>query len=632
MNNKRSYMVSAVFFISFMALLAGSIWAQQKYTSSDSVFNKDNEASADSLTMSNDPEKEAQKNLPIESDTAQTASQIQPVTWTQVQPEVGQAASTQNAIQPETKYQEITPKTDAGKKVAEETSAKDKLAEVISVSFKDTDLKQILSILADTYDLNILAGDDVKGPVTVNFKNVPLGDVLKQVLKLKNFTYIWEGNIIKVVSAEEVIDTRLFTLSHIPLDLATEVIADKLSKEGKSKMNTSTNQLIVTDTIARLDIIEKILDDIDIPPAQVRIETKLVDITHNDLDNIGVKWETTDLGIKMPWVGGSKAKMTKSDFSNPGSSTTLSGGQFVFGFAQGAATVTATIDALVEFKKARVIANPSITTLNNIEARINIGEKYPIREQTQTSTGTLETTRFVDVGTTLKVTPKINHDGTIQLVIHPEVSSVASALDAGPRITTREADTTVIVKDGETLVIAGLLQVEDDVNKSRVPILSSIPILGLLFSSQDKDKQQKELVIFMTPHILNKADKESYAEKTKVPSEFELVGERLNAVEIFNKAQDLERGETLQTRVFPVETRVAEAAREYQRCAQIYPDNFYADIALFRAGQIFENKLKNWPDALTCYQDIVENYPNSIYLGHAKKRLRKLMNKAEHLG
>lgn len=513
---------------------------------------------------------------------------------------------------------------------------KERLNQVVSLSFSDIDLKQALTVIAENYDLNILAGDEVKGTVTINFKDVPLGDCLIQMLKMKNFTYRWEGSIIKIVSAEEVVETRAFAVNHITLDLISEIVADKISKDGKIKMNTATNQLIVTDTISKLDDISGIIEEVDMPPAQVRIETKLIDVTHTDLDNLGIKWETADLNIKLPkfFQGeqGSHAekKMNQLDFTNSGTSSTLTGGQFVLGFLQGSSTVTATIDALIELKKAKVISNPSITTLNNIEARITIGEKYPIREQTQTSTGTLETTRFVDVGTTLKVTPKINNDGTIQLVLHPEVSSVSSAIDAGPRITTREADTTVIVRDGETLIIAGLLQTEDNLNKSRIPILGSLPLVGSLFSSRDKNKGQKELVIFMTPHILNRSDKGAYDANPQQVLETELTGERLNALEMFNKAEDLERGESLQTRVFPAESRYVEAAKNYERICLIYPENYYADIGLFRAAQIYEYKLRDRMSALTCYQKIMEAYPDGAYNIDAKRHVSKLIAKLDY--
>lgn len=510
---------------------------------------------------------------------------------------------------------------------------KERLKQNVSVSFKDMELKQALSILAETYDLNILASDDVKGNITINFKDVSLSDALTQMLNPKNFTYKWEGNIIKVISSEEAIETQIYSISHINLDLAKEIIADKISKDGKVRLNAATNQLIVTDTITKQETIKKILEDVDIPPAQVRIETKLIDISHTDLDNLGVKWQTSALTEPMTFIDRMvgrkhKTKLTQADYvNNTGSSADLTAGQFVIAFSQGSATVTATIDALIRGRKARIIANPAITALNNVEARITIGEKYPIREQTQTSTGTLETTRFVDVGTTLKVTPKINHDNTIQLTIHPEVSSVASTITDGPRITTREADTTVIVKDGDTLIMAGLLSTNDNFTKTRIPVLGYLPIIGMLFSSQDKDKEQKELVIFMTPHILNRADKGAYEPKTRIPSEIELSGEKINMVEMFNKAEDLERGESIQTKVFPPQARFTEAAKTYERVASLYPASYYAEVAFYRAAQIYEYKLKEYESALSCYAKIVESYPKSEYLARVKNRIKKIEKK-----
>jgi type IV pilus assembly protein PilQ len=500
------------------------------------------------------------------------------------------------------------------------------LKQLVDVNFQDMDLKRALSILAETYDLNILAGDEVKGAVTINFKQVPLEDILAQILKLKDFAYQWEGSIIKVISAAEDVQTRVFSVNHISLDLAQEVIADNLSDQGKIRLNLATNQLIITDITSKLDSLNQTLADIDKTPQQVRIETRLIDVSHNDLNNLGVVWTTSGLNVKVPGglYQGGKTVLSQADYSNAGTSSTLSNGQFTFGFAQRGASITATIDALIRETKAKVIANPSITTLNSVEARITIGTKYPIREQTQTSTGTLETTRFVDVGTTLRVTPKINADGTIQLKVHPEVSSVASTVDAGPVITTREADTTVIVNDGETLIIAGLLQTEDNLNKSRIPILGSIPFIGKLFSSQDKDKDQKELVIFMTPQIIDVAGKIIRPQADNRPTEVELVAERVEAAEMFDKAEDLAKGISLQAKAFPRKTRLKEAAKTYQRISFLFPDNYYADVGLYKAGYLYETKLKNYPAALDCYRKILSNYPQGVYLAKAKQRIRRL--------
>jgi tetratricopeptide (TPR) repeat protein len=229
------------------------------------------------------------------------------------------------------------------------------------------------------------------------------------------------------------------------------------------------------------------------------------------------------------------------------------------------------------------------------------------------------------VGTTLKVTPKINNNGTIQMTVHPEVSSVSTTVDAGPVITTREADTSVLVKDGETLIIAGLLQTQDDLNKSRIPFLGSIPIIGALFSSRDKDKEQKELVIFMTPRILNLSGKTANPSLAKEPSEIELSGERVNAIEMFDKAQDLENGTSLQARVFPVGVRLSEAAQIYERISVIFPDNYYAQIGLYRAGRLYESKLGEYAAAISCYGRIIEKYPKSAYAREAENRINKII-------
>jgi len=520
---------------------------------------------------------------------------------------------------------------------------KEKLKTIVSLSFTRADLKTTLVAMGKLYDVNILAGDDVRGTVTVSLKDVTIEDALKSILRMNNYTYLVEGEIIQVVAFEEEKITDCVNLNFIEGSLAAEMAGKILSQDATVKINESMNQLVITDKPVNIEKVRDFLKRIDLPPQQVMIEAKLVDISHSDLDNLGISW-TGSLNLKMPFnrikpgkwhrggEGGADAndtKLTTFDGDITGPSTDLSGGQLALGFVQGASTLDVTIDALVQNQKAKLLACPTIAALNNVEARITIGEKYPIREQTQTTTGTLETTRFVDVGITLKVTPKITRDGYIQMAVHPEVSSVSSTLDAGPRITTREADTTVIVPDNQTFVIAGLIKDDGTTTNSKVPVLGYLPIVGLLFSNRAKSIDQKELAIFITPHLIN-VEKDN---PIQLPQDtFEGISGNLSAVSLYEHARDLELGESLAARNKQDIIRCMEAARMYEDLADQFPIHPLAPEAMYRAAGLNYSKLGNLEKAKELYEKIVKQYKHSTYVKDSQRAAAKIDKRLKKLG
>jgi type II secretory pathway component GspD/PulD (secretin) len=150
-----------------------------------------------------------------------------------------------------------------------------------------------------------------------------------------------------------------------------------------------------------------------------------------------------------------------------------------------------------------VLSSPKVATINNKEAKILLGEKYPYTTQTVNSNGTTQETKFLDVGIKLTVTPTINADKKISLQVHPEVSLFSSLTAAGPRIATREALTTVIVSNGETAVIGGLITDNDQNLAASVPLMGELPIIGHFFKHTTKSKERTELLVFITPQIVN---------------------------------------------------------------------------------------------------------------------------------
>ncbi len=503
----------------------------------------------------------------------------------------------------------------------------------VSLSFTNANLKNVLNGLAKTYRLNIVAGEDVNGTVTLTLRDVALQDALRQMLKLNGFGFTLRDGIIEIAKLKEKRVGELIHLKYLAPDTALEFIHPLASEGSVLKADEVANAILVSDYLSNIQAMRDLLADVDNQPQQVLIESKLLDIRHTDLDNLGLSLtkisDTIALKSRNDDNSGTRLnpKLLLSSGSvnlpGPAASSDIPTGQFVTTATIGSTrAVTATLDALIRDKRVKVIANPTILTVNNVEAKITIGEKFPIREQTQTTTGTLQTTRFVDVGTTLRVTPKITNDGYIQMHLHPEVSAVSATLDAGPRVTTREADTTVILRDGQSLVIAGLLQEDETLVKGKVPILADIPFIGLLFQNRSKSNEQKELVIVITPHLINVS-----LPSVPVVTAAQQVAARLDVEDLFEQAAALDTRTSLQARQMPEIARQFAALEAYRQVVAHYPTHPYAMESLWRIGRIARDRLHDLDEAGVAYQQLIAQFPEGKYRAQAEWKLNEILRR-----
>ena len=516
----------------------------------------------------------------------------------------------------------------------------DPLKEKISLDYKDADISSVLRSLSYTYGLNLVTSTEVKGKVTISLKDVTLGEALDALLSANGYNYSRKGNIIYITpgTAEGAqLVSEPVILKYLKAADAQNLLRKVLSPKGDIKVDEIANLFIVTDYQANIDKLKELLKAIDKAPQQVLIEAKIVDITSKDLQNLGVTWQvdfSPGKGLFSRHNVETVSERLKGTATIAGPSSSLSGGQFKLdALTLKGISATATLDALIQDQKAHLLASPSIVVLNNREARIIIGEKVPYKERTQTTTGTTETTKFIDVGTTLRVTPSINADGYITLNIHPEVSSVSALLDAGPRITTREADTTVRVNEGETIVIGGLIKQEDNRTKSRVPILGYIPIVGYLFSNRSKDQTQVELAVFITPKIL-RSRKEMLAEG-KSPYEEEayvniMATGSLNAqMKLYEKARHLQTATGLEARRKEGWHLKRQSLSLYENIFTQFPDGPKAPEVGYRAARIYYYDLGELYMARDMCAKVASNYPNSPYASKARSLYRAITNRLE---
>ena len=522
----------------------------------------------------------------------------------------------------------------AGEKSATVESLEERLKKKISLDYKDADLHSVLRSIAWTYGLNLVTSPDIKGKVTISLQDVTIEEALDAILAINGLTYTRRKDIIFIAPGDsEMVEIKneVVFLKYIAAGEAQNLLRRALSPKGDIKIDELSNSLIVSDFSTNIAKLKELLGKIDVAPTQVLIEAKIVDMTSTDLRALGVKWDADyspghgifDRSTKYP-------ERLKGTIDMTEESAGLSGGQLTIDtFTLKHLTVTATIDALVKDGKANLLASPSIAVLNGQEARIIIGERYPYKERTQTATGTTETTKFVDIGTTLRVTPQVNEDGYITMRVHPEVSSLYASLDAGPRITTREADTTVRVKEGETLVIGGLIKQKDNRSRGKIPIFGDIPIIGFLFSRSERDMEQKELAVFITPRILRSREEMELLSKEKVAREEVYVTldktAQLSIVSrLFKKANNLDKGYGLASRRKSEQFRKAQALSLFEHIFTEFPDSEKAPEAKFRAGMIYYRDLKDYKKAKDIFSRVISDYPESPFATKAKYYLRKM--------
>ena len=516
----------------------------------------------------------------------------------------------------------------------------ERLKQIINIEYKEAELTNVLRSLSWTYKLNIVTGPDVKGKVNINLQEISVEQALQAILTVNGLIYSKRGGVIYISSGDASvveIRTQVISLQYVTATQAQNLAKEVLSPKGDIKIDEVSNTIIVTDYESSIAKIKELISQVDLAPKQVLIEAKIVDITSTDLRSLGLQWDTD----YQPVTGGLFGRKTRAAEAltggfNLGSSSDLDTGQFTLdALTLKNATFTGRVDSLLQDGKAELLASPSIAVINGQEARIVIGERFPYKERTQTTSGTTETTKFVDIGVTLKVTPQINDDGYITLAVHPEVSSLLQSLDAGPRITTREADTTVRVKQGETLIIGGLIRQSDNTGKSSIPFLGNIPVIGTFFSNLDVSKEQKELAVFITPRILfSREEALKLGRKDELKESYTLLDRTsiLSVTErIFEKAKNLDTGVGLDSVRKTEDYRKQQALGYYETIYKQFPESQRAAESEYNSAMIHWKYYKDFKRAKIVLASLISDFPNSKFAEKSRENYKEIEKQEEQI-
>lgn len=372
-------------------------------------------------------------------------------------------------------------------------------------NFMDEDIRVVLHTLAKISDVDMVIDDSVKGNITIKLSDVTFDTALQLITEGKGVSYRKIGNSYIIESSDmgvtEVI--RLQYTRAVDIKKTIDPIATNL--KIKIEIDDISNSLLITGPPTGCARIKTILTAIDILQQQVTLEAKVVAINKSNMKEIGVDW-TWDPAFKYPeqkteyeTVDGVKTTtVTTTREKNVG---TIKFGRSPIGIPY-EFYYQAKINALISNGNAKILASPKVMTVNGKEARVFIGDHIPVLTETITNGKSSTTTSYIDAGIKLLYTPSITADGTITAKVRTEVSTPTLVAEIkNYKVTTREAESTVCMKDGETMVIAGLIGSEESKTSNKVPFFGDLPLLGALFRSEHTSKNETEVIIFLTAKI-----------------------------------------------------------------------------------------------------------------------------------
>lgn len=359
--------------------------------------------------------------------------------------------------------------------------------------------------------VDIVVSDKVKGSVSLSVSNKTWKQILNIVCRINNLAATYEDSYIYVMSSEELskrlvdnatnhqaaqelgpLKRQIIKINHTSASEIEKPIQNLLSTRGKLTVVAHNNALIVFDTEENIKQIRRMISQLDIETAQISISCKIIEVSSGVIQQMGVHWGYEDRDAN---VDAQHIPLADS------SSSIISGAleRITYGILD-RQNFSAALEFLYGDNKGKIVAQPQITTVDNKEARIFMGQQIPVKYLDEAGNTVV---KMINAGTELIVKPHISGEGRILLELSPKKESYVRQSDGTPVINEQSATTNVVVNNGETVVIAGLTSNEFTEVEAGIPVLKDIPLLGNLFKRSEKNREKKDLIIFVTPYILN---------------------------------------------------------------------------------------------------------------------------------
>ncbi len=422
--------------------------------------------------------------------------------------------------------------------------------EKLSLNFQNVEVRAVLNVIADFTDLNIITSDTVGGSITLRLKEVPWDQALDIILQTRGLDMRKSGNVIWIAPRDELatreklqleaqnqiselepVRTESFQLNYTKVDAFTKLLTDEkqriLSKRGSAVWDPRTNQLFIQDIPSKLEEVRRLVAKVDIPVRQVMIEARIVEASDTFSKNLGARLgildrnvghSITDRSSPRFLVGGGLADtgFTTGQVANqPNFFTNTLGvnmpanglnafnaGQFSFVLFNAGLTqfLNLEISALEADGKGKIIASPRVLTADQVEAVIEQGTEIPY--QSATSSGATAVS-FRKANLSLKVKPQITPDGNVIMTVDVNKDAPGAVTPAGVQISTKHVKTEVLVENGGTVVIGGIFEETNRDDVTRIPFFGELPYIGFLFRNTQSQRQKTELLVFITPRVVN---------------------------------------------------------------------------------------------------------------------------------
>lgn len=372
--------------------------------------------------------------------------------------------------------------------------------ESLSLELRDVPLKDLIRAIAQQNRMNVIVPETLTERVSISLDGVDPFDAMTSILKSNGYRLLPEGSLHRVeaiAEEEQRMESETFTLTSVPLASVQDSLENIVSENGKLIMNEDSPSFVMIDYPENLIAMADFLRLIDRREKQVLIEVQILEVILDENDAIGTSVEILDIDID-------DTTLTYGHDLLPDSSFTT------IGVLANQSPITATIEALSIRRKLNILSTPKIVTLNGREASIKVTSSIPYIDATATTSTTIEgggatvveQVEFTESGISLDVTPVIANDGYVKLKITPEVKELVDFFNGIPVIDSRRIDTNVLVQNGNTVILGGLLREEEMHETQKTPILGDIPLVGAAFRRKEKSISKSELLVFITPYIL----------------------------------------------------------------------------------------------------------------------------------
>ena len=412
----------------------------------------------------------------------------------------------------------------------------------MNIEFVEVDIRDVVLFFGQLTGINMVQDPGVSGPVTTQLFDVPWDTALLTILDSHDLGWQVQRNILRITTVDKLAaaaeaQVRLREQERLAQTLVTEQLefsyaraedlldltVTQLSSRGEATVDARTNSMIVRDTAEQIESVRDLLETLDQPAPQVNLKARIVETTRDFVRELGVQWgfqgvadaahgNTTGLvfpnnlmvrGQNRPGSGLESAGIGGTPFAvNLPASEVTSGIALTMGSVLDSFRLDVSLSAMETSGRGKVISTPNVTAQNNVQAHIESGQRIPV----QVLVDNTASIQFINANLQLTITPQITDEDTIMLDIvvdksEPDFTREVSGI---PTIFTRRAETRVLVRDGGTTVIGGIFQLTVSEQESRVPGLHRIPLLGWLFKNQNTSQNNNELLIFITPQILER--------------------------------------------------------------------------------------------------------------------------------